>query len=236
MDLKITDAVVAKFKDKDSAKPRFRKLYEERPFLEAYAEHTNLRVKDNPKGAIGREDEWETHGKLQLEFMIKEGLRPHHTLLDVGCGVGRAARRFVPYLEAANYVGIDISQGALDYAIQLAADEGWEQKGPVFLINSDLAGLEDHGPFNFIWAHSVMTHLPSQQVEVMIKNAATLLAENGRFAFTYKPGDKPKRTGLKQFAFDSAYLIALGEKAGLKGEAIPQQWPAGQRTIRLTKR
>ena len=236
MDLKITDAVVAKFKDKDSAKPRFRKLYEERPFLEAYAEHTNLRVKDNPKGAIGREDEWETHGKLQLEFMIKEGLRPHHTLLDVGCGVGRAARRFVPYLEAANYVGIDISQGALDYAIQLAADEGWEQKGPVFLINSDLAGLEDHGPFNFMWAHSVMTHLPPQQAELMISNAAALLATNGRFCFTYKPGVKLHRSGLKQFQAPAEFFTGLGVKAGLYAEAIPQQWPAGQRTIRLTKR
>ena len=235
MDLKITPQALASFRDKDSRKEHFRVLYEKHDFLTAYAKHTDLRVKDDPKWAIGRGDEWESHGKLQLEFLIKEGMRPKHTLLDVGCGVGRAARRFVPYLDKANYVGVDISEAALAHAKELAVTEGWIAKGPVFLINGDLSGLEQHGPFDFMWAHSVFTHLPPQQIEVMISNAAKILATGGKFLFTYKPGDRQHRSGLKQFQFPSGFFVELGNKSGLKGEAIAQQWPAGQRTIRLVK-
>lgn len=232
MDLKITPAVVAGFTDKDSRKPHFRKLYEERPFLDAYAEHTNLRVQDNPKGAIGREDEWESHGKLQLDFLIKEGMTPGHRLLDVGCGVGRAARRFVPYLDKGNYVGVDISPAALAHAQALAVKEGWVAKEPTFLLNADLKlGME----FQFIWAHSVFTHLPPQQIEVMIDNAAKLLPSGGKFCFTYKHSDKPQRSGLKQFQYGIPFFTALAKAAGLQCESLKLVWPAHQRTIRLTK-
>lgn len=235
MDLKLTPDVLRSFKDKDSHKERFRSLYEKFDFLPAYAEHTNLRVKDNPKGAIGREDEWESHGKMQLAFMVSEGLRPSSTLLDIGCGVGRAARKFVPYLEAGNYVGIDISEAALNHAIKLAADEGWEQKGPTFLINSDIDLPEEHGPFDFMWAHSVYTHLPAQQIEVMIGNAAKRLKKGGRFCFTYKPAEKPRRTGLKQFGYPLSWFLDSGRHHSLHAEGVAKDWPAGQKTVRLTK-
>lgn len=233
MDLKITPEVVAHFTDKDSRKPHFRKLYEERPFLDAYAEHTNLRVQDNPKGAIGREDEWESHGKLQLDFLIKEGMQPDHYLLDVGCGVGRAARRFVPYLLKGHYYGVDISKAALGHAMELAMKEGWQEKEPIFRLNGDL-DIPDRA-FNFIWAHSVFTHLPPQQIEVMIGNASKLLPPGGKFCFTYKPADKPQRSGLKQFQYGIPFFAGLAKAAGFQCEPLKMMWPAHQRTIRLTK-
>lgn len=234
MDLKITPEIVKGFKDKDSKQERFRSLYETRDFIPAYAEHTNLRMADNPKGAIGREDEWESHGKLQLAFLIAQGMKSAHRLLDVGCGPGRAARRFVPYLDAGRYFGIDISKAALDYAAQLALDEGWANKLPLFLCNATLEDITV-GPFDFIWAHSVFTHLPSQQIEVMIANAAKILVSGGKFLFTYKPATKPQRSGLKQFQYPPEFFIALGRKHGLVGEALPDMWPAHQRTMRLAK-
>jgi len=232
MDLKITDAIVAKMNDKDSKKPRFRELYEKHDFLEAYSRHTDLRVKDNPKGAIGREDEWESHGKLQLKFLMDEGMRPHHRLLDVGCGVGRASRRFVPYLNDSNYVGVDISPAALEHARGLATMEGWDKKSPTFLINGDL-NLD--GPFDFIWAHSVFTHLPPQQIAIMIANAATLLPVGGKFCFTFKHADKPQRSGVKQFQMPPSFFADCAKPHGFKCEALSLVWPAHQRTIRLTK-
>lgn len=29
---------------------------------------------------------WDEIGKLQFEFMVKQGLKPHHKFLDIGCG------------------------------------------------------------------------------------------------------------------------------------------------------
>lgn len=234
MDLKITPEVLQNFKDKDSKKPHFRELYEKYDFLEAYAKHTDLRVKEDPKWAIGRGDEWESHGKLQLKFLMKEGMVPESYLLDVGCGVGRASRRFVPYLNESHYVGVDISPAALDHARELAKREGWESKAPEFVINSDL-DLSPDREFDFIWAHSVFTHLPPQQIEKMIGNAATILRSGGKFCFTYKFAEKANRSGLKQFQYCPAEFADWSKPHGFMCESLDLVWPAHQRTIRLTK-
>ncbi|KKK75540.1 hypothetical protein LCGC14_2872670, partial [marine sediment metagenome] len=78
MDTTLTDEMVAGFRDKDSKKERFRSLYEKHDFLTAYSRHTDLRVEDNPHGAIGREDEWNSHAILQLNFLLEMGLKPEH--------------------------------------------------------------------------------------------------------------------------------------------------------------
>ncbi len=239
-DLAITPEVVAGFTDKDSKVARFRSLYEEHDFLIAYSRHTDLRMADNPKGAIGRSDEWESHGKLQLNFLIAQGMKPHHRLLDVGCGPGRAARRFAPYLDAGNYAGADISPACLQHAMELASAEGWAAKRPVFMLNGDLdllpIGSEGWARFDFIWAHSVFTHLPDSQIDVMIANAARLLPVGGRFLFTYKEALRPTRSGLKQFQFPSTFFATRAAAHHLKCEMLATIWPAHQRTIRLTKR
>ena len=233
MDLKITDEVVRTFRDKDSAKPHYRALYEKHDFLTAYAAHTDLRVADNPKGAIGREDEWESHGNLQLHFLINEGMIPASRLLDVGCGVGRAARRFVPYLNDGHYVGVDISAAALEHALALSEQEGWAVKRPQWLLTSDL--LVD-GQFDFIWLHSVFTHLPPQQIKVMIRNAVPRLVSGGKMLFTYRKANtlQPKRTGLKQFAMPSSYLATVASRHGLHAKPLSFVFPAHQNTMRLT--
>ena len=82
MNTDLTDEMVAGFLDKDSKQERFRSLYENNDFLTAYSQHTDLRVEDNPIGAIGRADEWESHGILQLEFLMDIGMKPEHKLQD----------------------------------------------------------------------------------------------------------------------------------------------------------
>jgi SAM-dependent methyltransferase len=215
--------------DKDSKLPRFRALYEQDDFLTAYAKHTDLRVRDDPKWAIGRGDEWETHGKLQLKFLRELGLKPAHALLDIGCGVGRAARRFVPYLEPEHYVGTDISPAALRHAEQLAVEEGWADRQPRFFANADLALIES---FDYLWAHSVFTHLPAEQIKTMLRNARprTRIA----FAFTFKERPQPIRTGLKQFGYPFAFIQSLARDAGFDAVRHSMVFPATQPTIVCT--
>lgn len=46
---------------------------------------------------------WDEIGKLQFDFMLKEGLKPEHYFLDVACGSLRAGLHFIPYLEVGHY-------------------------------------------------------------------------------------------------------------------------------------
>ena len=53
---------------------------------------------------------WEEIGKLQFNFLVEQGLKPGHFLLDVGCGRLRGGIHFIRYLEPEHYFGIDISK------------------------------------------------------------------------------------------------------------------------------
>ena len=50
---------------------------------------------------------WDEIGKLQFDFLISRGLKPHHVFLDIACGSLRAGRFLIPYLDAGNYLGIE---------------------------------------------------------------------------------------------------------------------------------
>jgi SAM-dependent methyltransferase len=229
-------AVDPAWHDKDSKVPKFRELYEQNDFLTAYSKHTDLRMRADPKWAIGRGDEWESHGLLQLDFLKRQGLLPEHRLLDVGCGPGRAARRFVPYLMPHRYVGCDISRECLKHAENLSMDEGWDSKGPIFIENGDLDLLTiESDRFDFIWAHSVFTHLPEEQIYKMVGNAAKILSDCGKMLFTYKRAAVPMRTGLKQFAYPIQFFEVAAKRHGLVATSLDFVWPASQRTGLITR-
>ena len=57
---------------------------------------------------------WEELGRLQLDFLVGQGLRPDHYFLDVGCGSLRGGVHFIRYLEAGHYYGFDRSPERLE--------------------------------------------------------------------------------------------------------------------------
>lgn len=222
--------------DKDSKIPKFRELYEHNDFLTAYSKHTDLRVEADPHQAIG--GEWETHGILQRDFLIDQGLRAKHRLLDLGCGTGRLASKIVPYLDVGNYTGADISPKALDHARQLAFDEEWAQRLPEFVridaMDGTLKTLQ-HAAFDMIWSHSVWTHLPAEAIDALLGTLDAVMAPGARYFFTYKRGDGATRTGLKQWKYSPVYLSRLSAAHGFKFQALDKVWPASQRTGLITR-
>ncbi|RLI53090.1 MAG: hypothetical protein DRO93_14110 [Candidatus Thorarchaeota archaeon] len=57
---------------------------------------------------------WEEIGKLQFDYLVKEGLEREDYFLDVGCGSLRGGIHFIRYLKPGHYFGIDINQRLLD--------------------------------------------------------------------------------------------------------------------------
>lgn len=94
-----------------------RALYEQDDYLSAYSQDTDRRVERDPYDAVG--GLWQQMGQLQFDFLVRQGLKPEHRLLDIGCGTLRGGRHFIRYLNPGNYTGMDISPKALDFANQL---------------------------------------------------------------------------------------------------------------------
>lgn len=227
---------VQSFTDKDSTKAEYRELYETLPFIEAYAKHTDLRIaKDGPQLAIGAkpdgQQDWDKHGKMQLEFLKDRGMKPDHFLLDFGCGTGRLATKAVSYLENGHYVGMDISGQAIAHASR----HDYSGKVPLFIHKEDgRFPAEKPWRFHHIFSHSVATHLPPEHMELLFSDLAMM--DFGQWLFTFKPAAENRRSGLKQWQYSDKWLIPTAFKYGLICRRDPMEWPAGQKTMRIVKR
>jgi len=227
------------YSDKDSKNPAYRELYETLPFIEAYSKHTDMRIeKDGPRLAIGAKSDgfqdWDLHGEQQMQFLIYSGIKPKSTLLDLGCGTGRLMCKAVPYLLQGNYTGMDISASVLAHCIDLLAAPFISEKKPR-LIQGDgsLKPVKDYS-FDYIWAHSVVTHLPPDIVKELFNDLSSMLF--GEFSFTFKLSTEGiNRTGLKQWAYPIKWFVDSAAEYGLKAEYIGVEWPAGQKTMRVVR-
>jgi len=215
---------------------RVKTLYEEKEYLEAYSQHTDLRVEADPKSAVG--GKWEEIGQLQFEFLINKGLQSHHKILDIGCGTLRGGRHFIKYLNIGNYSGIDISPKAIAYAIQLVQQEGLSEKNPHLLVSEkkDLKFREFSGEtFDYVLAQSVFTHLKPEHIKECFENIGHIMQENSAFYFTYVKGEEYKQTRLEGFCYPFSFFESLAEQHGFTLQDVSNGYnhPRGQLMVEL---
>ncbi|MEX0590628.1 MAG: class I SAM-dependent methyltransferase [Xanthobacteraceae bacterium] len=153
--------------------------------------------------------DWQQQGEKQLDYLRQNGLLPHHTLLDIGCGTLRAGRHFIRYLEPARYTGFDLSPAAVAYARGLVSKEGLNAKSPRLFVNAEknlrferLAGQV----FDYILAFSVFSHLPAEQIEECLANIRTIMHDRSRFFFTFKETETFTRKTEKDFGYPFKFI------------------------------
>jgi SAM-dependent methyltransferase len=142
-------------------------LYASHDYLDAYRRHTEMRVRHDHQAAVG--GLWEEIGRLQLDYLAANGLQPHHSLLDIGCGTPRACRHFIPYLEAGRYTGFDLSPAAINIARRLILTE---RRPRLFVNCSGELTFPYSQRYDFLLAHGVFTNLPEANIEVAIALSA----------------------------------------------------------------
>lgn len=122
---------------------------------------------------------WEEMGTLQFEFMLRQGLRPEHYLLDIGCGSLRGGIKFLPYLDAGHYFGIDINQEILDAGNAVVGRAGLTHRAPT-LVQMDDFGFHRLGQrFDYALAQSVFTHIPLNSIIRCLMNVEKVLVQGG---------------------------------------------------------
>ena len=214
-------------------------IYEKNEYLKAYSRHTDLRVKTDPKTAIG--GMWEEIGQLQFEFLLDKNLQPHHKMLDLGCGTLRGGRHFVKYLDKGNYYGIDISPKAIAYAKKLVKQEKLSEKRPHLFKskNKDLKFLEfSDRKFNYILAQSVFSHLKPEHIEECFANIGGIMFDDSAFYFTYNQGEEYKQFDIKGFKYPFSFFESLAEQYGFKLQDCSSVYrhPRRQAMVELMKK
>lgn len=125
---------------------------------------------------------WTELQAYQIGALLKLGLKPHHRLLDIGCGPLRGGLGFIDYLDAGNYAGIDLSEACIAEAHMQIAREGLASKNPFLAVSDSFGWKELNGRrFDYIWCSQLLYHLDEKQVDSLLQRAAHFLAPRGRF-------------------------------------------------------
>ncbi|ASK88355.1 class I SAM-dependent DNA methyltransferase [Sphingorhabdus sp. SMR4y] len=219
-------------------KDKLDRLYRNASYLEAYTEHTNQRVQYDTEQAVG--GFWDQLGQLQFQFLLEQGLKPHHRLLDIGCGTLRGGRHFINYLDAGCYHGFDLSEQAIAAAKGLVSAELLSDKCPTLYVNREknLRFAESLGmQFDYLLAQSVFTHLMPDHVEECFAHIGSVMGPNSLFYFTYQDSENFKRNGYKQFSYPYSYFHDLAERHDFKLSDHSEDYshPRSQRMLSLSR-
>jgi SAM-dependent methyltransferase len=199
--------------------------------------------------AIG--GKWDELGKLQFDYMVEHGMRPEHTLLDVGCGPLRGGVNFIRYLDAGNYTGVekDPRKLAAGRDVELPA-YGLVEKRPrlVVMESFDFPALGQS--YDYAIAQSVFTHLPINKIIRCVVQIDRVLRPGGQFYATFyeNPDGKRNLEPVEQrpglwtnfdedfFHYDFPTFEWIADGTGLSVEYLGE-WnnPRNQRMMVFTK-
>jgi len=142
---------------------------------------------------------WDTQRQFQIAFLKEHGLKPHHTLLDFGCGPLRGGIPIIKYLNNGNYYGVDRNREALAEAEKELEENKLEHKLPTLTNNKNLETLKLNKAFDFIWAFSVAIHMKDNVFETFIAFISNHLKRNGVLYMNVNIGER--RTGGRFLTF-----------------------------------
>eukprot|EP01108_Squamamoeba_japonica_P001234 TRINITY_DN1492_c0_g1_i1.p1 TRINITY_DN1492_c0_g1~~TRINITY_DN1492_c0_g1_i1.p1 ORF type:complete len:329 (+),score=119.22 TRINITY_DN1492_c0_g1_i1:702-1688(+) len=131
---------------------------------------------------------------------VRQVVRPHHRLLDAGCGSLRFGVHMIEYLDRDGYTGFDIDTLSIDAAVRYEVPfHGFaERKRPRLFAASILDALDrferDDVTFNVMLFFKVFMHLPKQygvaesrkiftRILARLEPPALLLCEKPLFTF-----------------------------------------------------
>ena len=130
--------------------------------------------KEKFKSEIG--GQWDDIGKLGFDF-IKDKIKPSDSMLDIACGSLRIGRFIIDYLDAGNYMGIELQEELLNSGVyDVIGVEKFKEKEPKLLVDGEF-NFKD---FKTTWpefkkptvglAQSLFTHLNFKDIKLCFNN------------------------------------------------------------------
>lgn len=183
---------------------RVRRFLSKTPVLWRYVSPEPSRVAESsPEGPEGIRDvghrryvggRWEEIGRLQFSFLVSEGLRPEHRLLDIACGPLRAGVHFIPYLEAGHYMGLDREEILIRSGVEEELGRTlYELKRPRFVVSADFEFEKFDQRPDFALAQSLFTHLTREDIGRCLRRLRPVMPDIGRFYATFFEVAEPVR-------------------------------------------
>jgi len=188
-------------------------------YADYYAARMDRVVAQNPDWGLN------LNKRFQIDYLRAHGLEPRSAFLDYGCGALAAGLHFIDYLDPGCYTGIDISAKVLEegerriYGAQLTA------KAPrlLHLSSPDLSFLPS-AAYDFIWAQSVFTHMPPEDIAALLPQLRRCLKAQGAFYASFALSeDGMRQRRFKDWYYDFAFFRGTAQSSGLKA-ILMEDW------------
>ncbi|SRR6266550_8644454 len=168
---------------------------------------------------------WEEIGRLQFEFLVQQGLKPPHCLLDIACGSLRGGIHFIHYLQVGNYLGIDKERGLIELAIEQELGQAlYEEKKPEFVVSDSFEFDKFSRKPRFSIAQSLFTHLNARDIRLCVKNLRRFVEQDHVFFATFFEGVSSSNPETSHshgaFRYSRDEMARFGEQAGWKATYI----------------
>ena len=185
-----------------------------------------------PKGRIfiGSGDFQKTGDMLRDQLVDLAGLKPHHRVLDVGCGMGRLAVPLVSFLdEKGSYEGFDIVRSAIDWCKKRIGKKDPRFNFTHIDLRNDLYNLATQQQardfqfpytekdFDLVCLTSVFTHMVLEDVENYLDQIHRVLKPGGVcfatfFLMNQNGSEEPDVQGSLNFKVKREHHYLLCEK------------------------
>jgi SAM-dependent methyltransferase len=169
---------------------------------------------------------WDEIGKLQYEYILAQGLKPEHVLLDIACGSLRSGVHFINYLNSGNYLGVEKEAELIRLGVEdeLGAEANAVKK-PEFVISDSFEFGKLSKKPDYALAQSLFTHLPPALIDLCFANLRQVIKPDGVFYATFHEVKKARKNPDQLhahgfFAYTRRQMEDFGTRNGWLAEYI----------------
>ncbi len=163
---------------------------------------------------------WDEIGSLQFNFLVAQGLKPQHYLLDIACGALRLGVKAIPYLDRGHYLGIEKEAGLVKAGLAQELDPAVrEAKQPNIVVSDAFEFAKLNQQADFAIAQSLFSHFPPPLITLCFQKLHPHLVDGGVFFATYfETSAKIRNPTVPHdhgyFAYTQAEMCGFGEANG----------------------
>lgn len=141
----------------------------------------------------------EARGMLARDFLVELGMTSDSNVLELGCGALSAGRWLIDYLAPDRYFGIEPAGWQVEIALKQKDIKPLTVKRPRFSWRDDFDAQEWRVQFDYVFAHSILSHCASWQWPLLLSTCRRVMAPNSRMLLSFRLGDSD--SNLSQWAY-----------------------------------
>jgi len=162
----------------------------------------------NPAGALavatGDSTEFWKSGEAKAAKLIKlMALKPHHKVIEYGCGSLRLGGHLIRYLNRGGFFGLDVISCFYEIGMAAIGAELIEKKAPHLRVIDEPALAEAAGhSADFVFSNAVCFHVHPDEIQTYFQNLTRLVHRRGaRLFFSAELSDLPQRNEYARWSW-----------------------------------